>query len=106
MNVEKIKNKELKFLRKMALIQRQIGNVSGSLMFLLRGADGDAVKDDQLFEAMKLQLKTDLADMYKQCRVLAGELGFGVIDIQDLGDKRYDEAKANFIKKGKGDLWV
>jgi hypothetical protein len=58
----------LSLLKRCALMQRQMGNISGSLMFFVRGVDGWA-KDIEK-KAYLSHLKSDLADLFMQCKML------------------------------------
>jgi len=93
-----------KILQRMMILQRQIGNLSGSLLFLLRGVDGNA--DNVLQEGYMNHMKGDISDLIKQCRLLATELGLDIQELEELGNKRYNEAYNNFRKKNKTTLWV
>jgi hypothetical protein len=95
---------EKKLLRRDALMTRQKGNLSGSLLHMLRGFDGNAEATAQ--KAYLDHLTCDLADLLKQCEVLASDLGLNVADIRELGHKRYTEAREQFVKKNKIEHWI
>ena len=94
----------LHLLKRIALMSRQMGNLHGSLLFSLRGVDGNATDVEQ--NAYKEQLRCDLADVIVQSKILAEELGYDWLDIQVFGMSRYREAKENFAKKGKIEQWI
>lgn len=94
----------MSLLKRCALMQRQMGNIGGSLLFFIRGVDGWA-KDIEK-KAYLTHLETDIADLLMQCRMLASDLDLDLADVEMLAVARYEEALANFKAKGKIDFWV
>ena len=94
----------MSLLKRCALMQRQMGNISGSLMFFVRGVDGWA-KDIEK-KAYLAQLETDISDLLTQCKMLASDLDLDSAEVEKLGKSRYEESLANFKAKGKIDFWV
>jgi len=105
MNFGRVKENELRTFRKLVLINSQLGNIGSSLRHLLRGLDGEAACDDQLLKGMEAHLKCDVADLFKQVRVLTNYLGFSEHEIIDMGDNRYNEARIKFKKSGNLRFW-
>lgn len=91
-------------LKRLCLMQRQLGNLSGSIMFIVRDADGYA--DPVLEKGYLNYIKGDLSDLLKQCKILTADLNFKLSEIEKLGNKRYNEAKREFLKKNKIDKWI
>ena len=96
--------KPVQILKRLALMQRQLGNLSGSILFYVRGVDGWAKEVNQ--KAYLEAIKVDLADMTKQCHVLCEDLEFIKSDVEKIGDQRYNELYEKFVKEGRTAEWV
>ena len=95
---------ELWLLRRDLLMTRQKGNISSSLLHMLRGVNGYAEKTIQ--EAYLNHLKCDIADLYVQCEKLIEDLDFNVHEIRELGTNRYKESKEQFRKRNLIEYWI
>lgn len=82
------------------MVSRQMGNVSGDIIYLLRKIDGNCDKFDQV------KLKVNLSDAIQQLKLICKDLNLDYTEVSDLGEKRYLERKREFIEVGKGDLFV
>ena len=94
----------LQIFQRIALLQRQMGNLSGSILFMQRGADGEAMKVEK--ETYLVQVKTDLSDVIEQCVQLCQDLDLSYPEVAAIGRERYLETKERFFKRGKPHLWV
>ena len=84
------------------ILQRQMGNVSGTISFLLRTPDGEKEK----IKSFKLHLECDLGDLLLQTEMLIKDLDMDIDKIRLLAYDRYDECKNEFKTLGKSQYFI
>lgn len=83
-----------------SILQKQAGNVSGTLSHYIREDAKEAKK------GLLLHLGTDLGDLLLQAMMLCRDVDIDPWQMLGLAYKRYDEGKESWRLKGKADKWI
>lgn len=84
----------------LAIFTNQAGNVAGTVNHLLRTEDEEEIK------AFRHHLKCDLGDTIMMLNRLVKHMKFDKDEIKELGYARYEEAKLDWRKRGKGGMFI
>jgi len=95
---------ENKLMRRDLLLTRQKGNVSSTLLYLIRETENGTERP--IIDGFLAHLKCDISDLLIQTEQLAKDLGFNVDEIRTLGGCRVRERKKECNKEKKAAYWL
>lgn len=103
MTGEYIKKAE-KLVCRMLILVTQIGNLASVVKHYSRDTVGATKFGD--VHALRDFAITELGDAEVQLQLTTQELGFEAVDVWRMGWARWRERKAEFERKGMGEMWI